>query len=58
VVVATSLASTSSSIGKTGSFTPTAALGGWRVSGSGVVLGESGQTGVSSANDSSLLGEP
>jgi serine protease AprX len=64
VVNATPLAGTSSSIGKTGTFIPTATLTGWLVAGSGVVMSESvvmnesGQSTVSSANDSSLLGEP
>ena len=44
--------------------TPSATLSDWLVAGSGVVLSEgavlseSGQTGVASASDASLLGEP
>ena len=58
VVRATSLAGTSSMLGKTGTFIATATLSGWLVASSGVVMSESGQTTVSSANDGSLLGEP
>jgi serine protease AprX len=69
VVRADGLAGTSSMVGKTGAFIPTASLSGWLTSGSGpilsdgmilsegLILSESGTSAVPAANDPSLIGE-